>query len=136
MRFAKWTFIIAGLYGLLVTLPLFFQEAAFGRDYPPPVNHPEFFYGFAGVVLAWQVAFLVIGRDPARFRPMMLPAILEKVTGIALIALYMQGRVPAPFGAGGVIDVVLGTLFVVAWLVTRPAGASGDQPGDPRPPHA
>jgi len=119
MRFAKWTFIIAGIYGILVTLPLFFQEAAFGRDYPPPITHPEFYYGFAGVVLAWQLAFLVIGRDPARFRPMMLPAILEKATGIALIALYTQGRAPTPFGWGGIIDVLLGVLFVAAYVVTR-----------------
>jgi hypothetical protein len=119
MRFAQWTFIIAGVYGLLVTLPLFFQETAFGRDYPPPITHPEFFYGFAGVTLAWQVAFLVIGRDPLRFRPMMLPAILEKATGLALIALAVQGRAPTVFMGAGMIDVFLGVLFVVAYVLTR-----------------
>ena len=115
MRFAKWTFIVAGIYGILVTLPLFFQEAAFGRDYPPPITHPEFFYGFAGVTLAWQFAFLVIGRDPARFRPMMLPAMLEKATGIALVAgsddllpLHVAGHVVFFVALAAHLTVVLG----------------------------
>lgn len=119
MRFAKWTFIIAGVYGLLVTLPVFFQETAFGRDYPPPITHPEFYYAFAGVTLAWQVAFLVIGRDPLRLRPMMLPAILEKATGLALIVLAVQGRAPTLFVGAGAIDVVLGVLFAVSYVLTR-----------------
>ena len=36
------------------------MEARVGRDYPPAITHPEYFYGFLGVAAAWQVAFLVI----------------------------------------------------------------------------
>ena len=68
MNFAKWVFLLAGIYGLLVVTPQFFLEQRVNRDYPPAITHPEYFYGFAGVALAWQVAFLIISRDPARYR--------------------------------------------------------------------
>ena len=68
MVFASRTFFIAGIYGLLALVPMYFLEGRIGRDYPPPINHPEHFYGFLGVAVAWQAAFLVIGRDPVRFR--------------------------------------------------------------------
>src|SRR5262245_17918 len=94
MRFARWVFRIAGIYGLAVLAPQYCLEAQVGRDYPPPVTHPEFFYGFLGVAVAWQVAFLLIARDPARYRPLMIPAVLEKVTfGIAVLVLFAQQRV-------------------------------------------
>jgi len=31
---------------------------------------PDFYYGFVGVAILWQIAFLAIGRDPIRLRPM------------------------------------------------------------------
>ena len=70
MIFARRVFLIAGIYGLLVLLPLYFMEARIGRDQPPAITHPEYFYGFLGVAVSWQVAFLVISRDPVRFRPL------------------------------------------------------------------
>ena len=45
MRFARLTFLIAGIYGLVVMLPQYFLEAKTGRDFPPAITHPEFFYG-------------------------------------------------------------------------------------------
>jgi hypothetical protein len=118
-RFARRVFAIAGVYGLVVMLPQYFLEAKVGRDYPPPITHPENYYGFIGITIAWQLLFLVIARDPVRFRPAMLPAVVEKATfAIAVIVLYLQARVaPAvlPFAA---IDCVLGTLFVLSYLRT------------------
>ncbi|HZI43366.1 MAG TPA: hypothetical protein VFD67_16720 [Gemmatimonadaceae bacterium] len=115
--FARRVFTIAGWYGLIVMFPQYFLEAKIGRDYPPPITHPENFYGFIGVTIAWQLLFLVIARDPVRFRPAMLPAVVEKATfAIAVIVLYLQGRVasaPLPFAA---IDCVLGTLFLVSYV--------------------
>ena len=72
MVFARRTFLIAGVYGLLALVPMYFLEGRIGRDIPPPITHPEYFYGFIGVAVAWQVAFLVIARDPVRFRPLMI----------------------------------------------------------------
>ena len=58
-------------------VPQYFLEQKVGIDYPPAITHPEYFYGFLGVAIAWQVAFLIIGQDPLRFRPMMLPSALR-----------------------------------------------------------
>ena len=75
MTFAKRVFFLAGIYGLVVLLPQYFMEERTGRDFPPPVTHPEYFYGFIGVAVAWQIVFLIISRDPVRYRPIMLAAI-------------------------------------------------------------
>jgi hypothetical protein len=122
MIFARRVFTIAGIYGLLIVTPLYFLEGFIGRDQPPPITHPEFFYGFIGVTLAWQVAFLIIGRDPVRYRLLMIPAVIEKATYvIALIVLFVNGRVPGVALVPGAGDLVLGSLFAMSWLKTRPA---------------
>lgn len=120
MKFAKWVYRIAGIYGLLALLPQYFLEAKNGVDYPPPINHPEFYYGFIGVAVAWQLAFLIIARDPARYRPLMIAAVVEKFSyGIAVMVLYGQGRVAGAILATGVIDNALGVLFAVAYKKTE-----------------
>lgn len=123
MRFARIVFLVAGVYGLLVLLPQYLMEERNGRDYPPPINHPEYFYGFIGVAVAWQLSFLVVSRDPARYRAVMIPAVVEKASfGLAAAALYLQGRVPPVLFGFGVVDLALGALFVVAYLKTSNAG--------------
>ena len=124
MRLARWTFLIAGIYGIIVILPQYFTEQRFGHDYPPPITHPEWYYGFAGCALAWQLMFLVIGRDPVRFRMAMLPAMVEKFTFVvAAWVLLGQHRIPTPVFALSQVDLVLGILFVIAYLKTRGAEA-------------
>jgi len=115
-RFASRVYTIAGVYGLLVMSPQYFLEERIGRDTPPPITHPEYFYGFIGVVLVWQLVFLVIGRDPVRFRPLMPVTVLEKLLFASPVAvLYAQGRVQRPtlFFAG--IDLVLAVLFFLSY---------------------
>lgn len=125
MSFPRWVFRIAGIYGVLAIAPMFFLEERIGRDMPPPVNHPEYFYGFAGVTLAWQIAFLVISLDPVRYRLLMIPAIVEKFSFvIAAIVLLLQDRMPLPIFGGAMIDLVLGVLFVGAFVATAPRAAS------------
>ena len=87
---------------------------------PPALNHPEYYYGFAGVTLAWQVAFLVISTDPLRYRPLMPVAMVEKA-GFVLPAfwLYIQGRLPNMILAAALVDLLYGLSFVVAYLTTR-----------------
>jgi len=115
-RFARRVYLFAGIYGLVVMLPQYFMEERIGRDTPPPITHPEHFYGFIGVVIAWQVAFLVMARDPARFRALMPVTVLEKlVFAVPVVILYAQGRVAGsvlPFAA---IDLVLGALFFLSY---------------------
>jgi hypothetical protein len=119
MKLAKIIFLVAGIYGLIVLLPLYFMEAQTGRDYPPPITHPEYYYGFAGVAVAWQLAFLVISRDPVRYRPLMLPSIVEKASfAIAVAVLFLQHRVSTFMVGAAMGDSLLGVLFIVAWVAT------------------
>jgi hypothetical protein len=119
MWFVRTVFLIAGIYGVVVILPQYFMEKRIGQDFPPPVTHPEHFYGFVGVALAWQVALLIIASDPIRYRPIMLLAVLEKATfGVAVTILYGQGRTPGLIFSFGLIDLLLGMLFLAAWRST------------------
>ena len=119
MKFSKIVFIIAGIYGLLVLAPGYFLEARMGYDYPPPITHPEYYYGFVGLGLAWQVLFLILAKDPVRFRPMIIPSILEKVAyGSAVIVLYVQHRMALPTFALSMLDWVFAVLFAVAYFKT------------------
>jgi hypothetical protein len=120
MRFAKMAFLAAGVWGLAIVTPLFFLFDYVGRQYPPAVTHPDIYYGFVTVTLAWQVAFLLIARDPMRFRPLMLAAMIEKFGYvIALAVLYSHSRIQFGQAAVGIPDFVLGALFVAAFVKTR-----------------
>ena len=69
MKFAKIVFWAAGIWGVLTLTPLFFIFDSFGRNDPPPITHPGFYYGFATVGLAFQLVFIVIATDDARVLP-------------------------------------------------------------------
>src|SRR5215831_14803029 len=86
LRFARYVFLIAGVWGVLVLTPLYFMFDRIGAEYPPAITHPDFYYGFIGVGLAWQAAFLIIGSDPRRFRPMMIAAMLEKFSYVLTVS--------------------------------------------------
>jgi hypothetical protein len=129
MRFAQRVFTGAGIWGLVVLAPLYFSFDLIGRQYPPPITHPDFFYGFAGVAIAWQIAFLVIGRDPDRFQPMMLAAILEKFGYVAtLTVLFLQGQLRLGQFAVAIPDFALGILFVLSFFKVSAARAAPATP--------
>ena len=119
MKFAKIVFWIAGIWGVLVLTPLYFIFDSIGRNDPPAITHPGFYYGFASVGLAWQVAFLVIARDPVRFRPLMVPSMLEKFGyGVSLMVLHLQGRLHASDLVFAGADLLLGMLFLISYFKT------------------
>jgi hypothetical protein len=119
MRFAKIVFWIAGIWGVLVITPLYFLFDLISRTDPPPITHPGFFYGFVGTALAWQIAFFFIANDPLRYRPLMIPSVLEKLTySSAVVVLVLQGRMRASDLVFGVTDLLLGVLFVIAYFKT------------------
>jgi len=125
MRFAKVVFLVAGIYGLLILSPMYFLENRIGQDAPPAITHSEYFYGFVGAGLAWQVLFLVLSTDPVRYRPMILPSILEKVAwGTALIVLFWQGRLALSTFAIGSVDWIFAFLFLAAYFTTKSGRAS------------
>ncbi len=122
MRFAKMVFWVAGIWGVLVITPLYFLFDVIGRNDPPPITHPGFFYGFVGAALAWQIAYMLIAADPGRYRPMMIVAVLAKFSyGAAVVILFAQGRMHAADLVFGGVDLLLGILFVVAFFRTKSA---------------
>src|SRR5262245_13984590 len=93
---ARRLFLVAGVYGVAVVTPLFFLEKQIGEQSPPPISHPEWYYGFVSVTFAWQIVYLMMSRDPLRYRPMLLPAIVGKGGfAISVLALFAQGRLEA-----------------------------------------
>ena len=119
MRFAKIVFWIAGIWGLLIITPLYFMFDLIGRKDPPPITHPGFFYGFVGLALAWQVAFLFIAGDPVRYRPLMIPSMIEKFSyGAAVVILVLQARMHSSDLVFACTDLLLGVLFVTAYFKT------------------
>lgn len=126
MKFARVVFIGAGIWGICVLPPLYWLVDVTGRRYAPPTEYPHFFYGFLGVALAWQVAFLMIGSNPMRFRPLMVPGMLEKFGHVAtLMALYGQGRIATADALAAIPDGLLGLLFMLAFVGVR-SGPTAD----------
>src|SRR5262245_7954128 len=114
MKFAKVLFLVAVVYGLLALAHHYFLEEKNGRDFPPAITHPEYYYGFVGVAIAWQIVFLIMSRDPVRYRPIMLAGVVEKASyAIAVIILYLQGRTGTLILGTGIIDLALGALFLL-----------------------
>jgi hypothetical protein len=119
--FARRIFFWAGIYGIVVLLPQYLMEGRVGRDFPPPLNHPEYFYGFVGVALAWQFVFLVISRDAVRFRPLMLPAAAEKfLFAASTLSLYVNERVNGLTAGAATVDLCLGILFMISYIRSSP----------------
>lgn len=118
MKFAKWTFLIAGIYGLLALVPMYFTLPKYGADHPPAVNHLEFYFGFVGVAIAFQVVFLIISRDPVRYRAMMIPSVIEKYSFlIAGCVLFGRGMLNSTIFIASLIDGLLGSLFIVSFIL-------------------
>jgi hypothetical protein len=123
MRFARWVFLLAGIWGMLLLIPGSLAEGLQNRMTPPPINHPEWYYGFYGSAIAWQLVFFVISRDPAKFRGLMPVAMVEKIVfPAACLTLLATGRM-TPGGPlyGSFADLIWLAMFAVAWLRTRPA---------------
>jgi len=120
VTFARIVFVVAGIWGIVVLTPFYWLVDVTGRRYDPPTAFPHFFYGFLAVALVWQIAFLVIGSNPARFRVLMIPAILEKFGYVATLAvLYGHGRITSVDAQAAVPDGLLGLLFILAFVKTR-----------------
>jgi hypothetical protein len=120
VRLSRRIFMAAGIWGVLVVFPLYFLESLIGEQQPPPITHSEYYYGFVGVTLAWQILFFMIARDPLKYRSIMLIAILEKLSyGLAVPLLFAAGRVPSVVFLTGLPDLFWAALFAVAYWKTQ-----------------
>jgi len=127
MKFARFVFWEAALYGVAAILPLYFNEQNFSAQNPPAITHAEYYYGFAGVTLVWQILFALIALHPDRHRTIMAFCVLEKLSLIpAFLILNPQGRFPQMWIPALVIDLVFGGLFILAFIMT---GSHNRQPG-------
>ena len=97
----------AAIYGVLSLVPLYFLPM-------PPVS-PETYYGFIGCALVFQWLFWIIGGNPVRYRQFMLPAVAEKfVFSVPALSLIAAGRTPTIVAFFAVMDLLLGTGFLIA----------------------
>lgn len=116
MKFATIVFRCAAMWGVFLLTLLYFAEPAL----TPPLTHPDFYYGFLGTALSFQVVFWLIASNPVKYRPMMLAASLPKFAyAITLSVLYLQQRLSSDMLLYGGIDFFLGLLFVFSFYVTR-----------------
>jgi len=117
MKFARYTFAAAGTIGILVLVPMYFLLERIGVDNPPAVTHPEFYYGFLGVALAFQIVFLIIATDPLKYRPFMIAAIVEKFAFVVpTLYLYSQGTSIGSVIGGVALDIMWGAFFIVSYF--------------------
>lgn len=117
IRFARRVYIVAAVYGLIVLMPQYFMEARVGIDYPPAITHPEYFYGFVGLALVWQLAFMLIASDVVRYRALMPIAVLEKLSfALPALLLYAQSRLAWQVLIFALFDLLIGALFLLAYL--------------------
>ena len=115
-RFARSVFLWAGVVGIAELLPLYVGEALVSRVSPPALTHPTFYYGFIGVALAWQVAFVIMSRDPQRYLPLFPALFLEKLLyPVSTYLLFAHGRVSVLELGGASGDLIWLALFVAVW---------------------
>jgi hypothetical protein len=120
ITFAQRLFLGAGIYGMVVLVPMFFLEHLIGEYDPPSITHAEFYYGFVCTALAWQIVYLMMFRYPLRLRPMLIPAIVGKAGfGISVYVLFARGQLAARNLVLPSIDLVLAALFAWAYVALR-----------------
>jgi len=119
MRFARTVFMTAGILGFLILLPMYFTLQWAGQHSPPAITHPEFYFSAVTVGVVWQFAFLLIARDPIRYRPLMPIAMLEKFGFVTTLAvLVLSHQIPLHDALVSLFDLTLCLFFVAAWLRT------------------
>jgi hypothetical protein len=117
INFARRLFLVAGAYGMVVIVPMFFLENQFDKYDPPGITHPEFYYGFALAALAWQIVYLMMSRDPLGLRPMLIPAVVGKAGfALSVLGLVILGRIPALRFILPSIDLLLAGFFIWAYV--------------------
>jgi hypothetical protein len=117
MKFTKIVFWIAAIYGFILLIPLYFLMNAIGQKAPPPISHPEFYYGFVGVTLLWQCIFVLIALDPLRYQTIIRIAILEKLSyTVPVLILYSMGKVQLNILGTALADPIFAILFISAYF--------------------
>jgi hypothetical protein len=121
VRTARRLFRVAGIYGLVVLLPMFFMEETVAAAMPPAFSHPEYYYGFLGAAGTMQLVYLIIATDPVRYRPLMPIAVLAKLNFVVAVAiLFAMGRLAPVALSLPAVDLFIGLGFAYCWRRLRP----------------
>lgn len=106
--------MLAGISGIILLFPLYFMQTETGET---AISHPAFYYGFIGVALAFQVLFIIISFDLAKYRMAIIPCFIEKFAfAVPVIILFSQSRVSDTIFWAGIMDLILGILFVIVFI--------------------
>jgi hypothetical protein len=118
VKISRNIFRISAVYGILILAPQLFRESAFTIA-GSQLNHPEFFYGFFLVSLAFQVVFLIISTDPIRYRPIMLACFIEKAGhATSCVWLFLNNRLAKDMLIASSPDVLMLCLFIYSYIIT------------------
>ena len=109
MGFARRSFAVAGIYGLVATLALSARQ--------PLRPDTLWIYAFAGAAAATQLAYLLIASDPPRYRPLIPVGIVSKLSfAVPVFILYARGAVSSSTAIFGSIDAMLAGLFALHFV--------------------
>jgi hypothetical protein len=125
MGFARLAYLVAGLWGIIV-IPLGYVSYLTGTDQTlVTIARPEIVHGFFLLALPWQLLFILISRDPARYNPVMPFTVLEKLPFAAVtLSMFARGQVTPVMGFFGAMDGLFGVMFCVAYWLTRRANSA------------
>jgi hypothetical protein len=115
-------FLVAALYdGLLGVVFLIAPLRPFHLYGVPEPNHRAFVQFPAALLLIFALMFLAIARAPSQSRHLIPYGILLKVAycGLAFGYWFAEG-IPGMWKAFAIIDLVMGLLFVWAFLALKP----------------
>lgn len=114
-------YTIAGIYGLIVLLPLYFTAHKLALS-GPALTRPEYYYGFLGAACSFQLVYLTIGQDPVRYRPLMPLSVIAKLSFFVPVAiLFAAGRIDTTTMALSSVDGLIALAFLWAWRITPAA---------------
>lgn len=116
---ARKVFLAACAWGALTLLPLPFLRTTI--EQAGSLSHPEYFYGFIGVCVAFQFIFFLVARRPAHYRALMPCCALEKMLFAGPTAvLVAAGQTPPSLLLFAGVDTVFLVLFLCAYNWVQP----------------
>lgn len=111
MRFATWSFALAGLYGLVATLAIYVRQPLSAASLAA--------WWFAGAAATTQLAYWLIASDPRRYARVIPIGIASKLSfALPVFWLAAKGAAGMPI-AFALIDVALAVLFAVHYARLR-----------------
>ena len=117
---ARWLFGIAAAFNFAIAASVLFLRPWIAPllQLDPALGTNVATANIAGVlVAAFGWAYACIARDPVRYRPAMLPAVLEKLTFAgATIVLFAQRRLADSVLGFGLVDLTFAVLFTISYL--------------------